>query len=298
MIYKFYIAIWFLFLQVMLVFSQPVDSDIWLFQIKKNDQKIEFKNASNISQHPGYDNQPFFSSDNKFILFTSIREGNQSDIYKYLIKSKKIIKVTSTATSEYSPVITPDGSNISVVMVEKDSTQRIWKFNASDKKEFEPYVESDQQVMIPEVDRVGYYFWLNSDSLLYYKLTAPHSLHIYCISTKKDIFLGNEPTRSFKSCGARKFFYVLKNENQNELRIYDWSIKKSEVAALSEKKNEDFIWIKEYGLMKSAGSKLFFLDEKTKDWMEWGNFSNHGINNITRFAISPDGKWLAVVNNL
>ena len=278
-------------------FAQPADTDIWLYQVLKTEKGIEFKNGFNMTNHQGYDNQPFFTPDNKFLLFTSTREGKQSDIFRYHFKSGKISRVTATAVSEYSPMIKPDGKNISVVMVERDSSQRIWHFNAMIKSDETSCSENEQQLLIPELDSVGYYSWLNKDTIVYYKLTQPHSLHVYALSSKKDVLLGYEPTRSFRPCGFRKFFYVLKKENNNELRVYDWSIRKSEVLALADKANEDFIWDKDYGFMKSEGGKIFTLNATTKDWMEWGNFTPNGINKITRFAVSPDGKWLAVVSN-
>jgi Tol biopolymer transport system component len=277
--------------------AQPTDSDIWLFQLKKTEKGIELKNGFNMTNNPGYDNQPFFSQDGKFLLFTSIREGNQSDIYKYSFKSKKISKLTSTKTSEYSPMLMPDGSKISVVMVEQDSTQRIWSFPSLEKKDKSPIVSEEQKPFLEEIDSVGYYCYLNMDTIVYYKLTQPHSLRVFCISTKKDFLLGYEPTRSFKPCGTRQFFYVLKSEDNNELRIYDWAIRKSEVVAYSDKSNEDFIFNKDLGFMKSEADKIFCLNMVSKNWMEWKGFSSFGINKITRFAISPDGKWLAVVSN-
>ncbi|MFN5181753.1 MAG: TolB family protein [Bacteroidota bacterium] len=283
-------------LSSILGYTQTPDSDIWLFRIKKSEKGIEFQDGINITNRVGYDNQPFFTPDNKFILFTSIREENQSDIYKYGIKSKKTNRVTATTVSEYSPMLTNDGSKISVVVVEKDSTQRIWQFDAKEKKDKKPYAESDQVCALTEVDSVGYYAWLNHDTLIYYKLTNPHSIHVYAVSEKRDVFLGNEPSRSFKPCGFRKFFYVLKRDQNNELRVYDWAIRRSDVLALTSKENEDFIWSNEFGFMKSENDKLFRLDSKTKDWMEWANFSANGIKKITRFALSSDGKWLAVVS--
>ena len=37
-------------------------------------------------------------------------------------------RVTNTPESEYSPTVTPDGAHISVIRVEADGTQRLWRF--------------------------------------------------------------------------------------------------------------------------------------------------------------------------
>ncbi len=283
-------------LSVGFAYAQMPETDIWLFEIAKTKKGIIIKKGKNITDRPGYDNQPFFTPDGKAILFTSIKEDKQADIYRYELSSKKIVQVTSTKTSEYSPMITPDGKNISVVMVEADSVQRIWQFDAIQKKN-KLVSETDQKVVTPNTDSIGYYCWLNKDSLVYYKLTDPHSLRVLSLSTGADIWIADLPTRSFKPYEKNKFFYVIKRKDLNEIRIYDWKIKKSDTLTTTEIELEDFIWNKNLGIVKSEKNKLMRFDGKMKMWIEIGDFSAFGINKITRFAISPNGRWLAVVNN-
>src|SRR5258708_9148051 len=100
--------------------------------MKSANGAIEVGPAVDITNNPGYDNQPFFTPDGKAVLFTSVRAGGtQTDIYKYDIAAKTIAQITSTPESEYSPTITPAGK-LSVVRVELDAdkTQRLWQFNA------------------------------------------------------------------------------------------------------------------------------------------------------------------------
>jgi Tol biopolymer transport system component len=276
--------------------AQLPDTDIWLFELGKTKKGIIIKKGKNITDRPGYDNQPYFTPDNKNILYTSIREDKQADIYKYELSSKKIIQVTATKTSEYSPNYTPDGKSVSVVMVESDSTQRIWQFDAMQKKN-KLVAEADEKILTAGTDSVGYYCWLNKDTLIYYKLTEPHSLRVLSLSTGNDVWLADSPTHAFKSYGGKKFFYVVKRAEGNEVRVYDLKIKRSDTITTAGKENENFIWDKNLGLIKSEKNKLMRYDEKLKMWLELGDFSGMGINKITRFAISPNGRWLAVVSN-
>ncbi|MBC7861791.1 MAG: PD40 domain-containing protein, partial [Bacteroidia bacterium] len=82
--------------------AQLPDSDIWLFSIGKTKKGIILKEGKNITNRPGYDNQPYFTPDGKSMLFVAIKEDKQSDIYKYDFRSKKILQLTQTQTSEYS----------------------------------------------------------------------------------------------------------------------------------------------------------------------------------------------------
>src|SRR3989304_1572957 len=109
--------------------AQLPDTDIWLLDIKDSAEQISFHHPVNITNRKGYDNQPVFSPNGKYILYSSQPDsGCATDIYKYDLKTKTITQFTKTQTSEYSPTFMPDGKNISVVMVEKDSVQRLWKF--------------------------------------------------------------------------------------------------------------------------------------------------------------------------
>ena len=68
------------FLFPLLNFSQA-NTEIFLFDINRNNSKIEVNNGKNVSNNQGYDNQPSFLDD-KTILFASTKNG-QTDILKY-----------------------------------------------------------------------------------------------------------------------------------------------------------------------------------------------------------------------
>ena len=69
---------------------------------------LQTSQATKISDNPGYDNQPGFSPDGAFVLYTSNRDGKQTDIYRYDIAARTTTQVTHTSESEYSPTVTPD----------------------------------------------------------------------------------------------------------------------------------------------------------------------------------------------
>jgi Tol biopolymer transport system component len=107
--------------------AQMPDTDIWLFDLEQKGDSFILSKGMNITDRPGYDNQPSFSPDGKFIYYTSYRDG-QADIYRYELASNIVKPFCQTPESEYSPTVTPDGKFVSVVRVEKDSAQRLWKF--------------------------------------------------------------------------------------------------------------------------------------------------------------------------
>lgn len=271
-------------------FAQLPETDIWLFQLDKKDNKLIYTNPLNINNRAGYDNQPSFTVDGKSLLYVSIKEDKQADIYQYNIKTKLHTQLTKTPTSEYSPTIIPNGIGFSCVVVEMDSAQRIWQYN---------FDGSFNKIIAEQVDSIGYHTWLSNDSLLYYKLTNPHSLRAINMKTNEDVWLCNHPSRAFKKINnTRDFLYAIKDSSSMTFRIYNPILRESKIYTSYPSINEDFIWHPELGLIKSENADLLKYNEQTKSWETLFSFSNLGIKKITRFVFDSKNKQLAIVSNL
>src|ERR1044071_6706481 len=105
----------------------PSGTDIYVAPLERWAGPLPVGEPLNVTARAGYDNQPFFSPDGRSLYYTSAR-GGQSDIYRYDFAGKASAQVTATPESEYSPTVMPDGKHLSVVRVERDSTQRLWAF--------------------------------------------------------------------------------------------------------------------------------------------------------------------------
>jgi hypothetical protein len=266
------------------------ETDIWLFKIEKKEGKYLYTYPLNITHRAGYDNQPTFSIDGKSILYVLIDSTKQADIYQYSISKKTTVNLTKSQVSEYSPTIIPTGLGFSSVVVEKDSAQRLWQFN----------LDGTFKTIVHEgTDSIGYHTWLNTDTLMYYKLTEPHSLHVLDLKSNKDVWICNNPTRAFKKInGGSKFIYGIKDSMSTQFRIYNPALRESSLYATYPSLNEDFVWHNEFGLIKSEGSDLMSYNEKTKTWDVLFSFTNLGIKKITRFVFDSKTKQLAIVSNL
>lgn len=272
------------------VFGQLPETDIWFFKLEKKDNKYSCLNPLNITHRAGYDNQPTFSLDGRSILYVCIDSSKQADIYKYDINKKQSINMTKSEVSEYSPTMLPNGLGFSAVVVEKDSAQRVWEFNLDGK--FNSIVNEG-------TDSIGYHTWLNSDTLLYYKLTNPHSLRALNLKTNEDVWLCDHPCRAFKKIGnTPQFIYAIKDSVLTEFRIYNPALRESKIYTTYPSANEDFIWHSELGLIKSENADLLRYNEQTKSWEILFSFSNLGIKKITRFVFDSKTKQLAIVSNL
>src|SRR5262245_48538340 len=104
--------------------APPPDTEIFLATLSTANDPPAILRPVNITNRPGYVTQPSFTPDGRSVLFTSMRGGTQTDIYRYDIAPRAVVRVTDTPESEYSPTVTPDRAHISVIRVEPDGTQR------------------------------------------------------------------------------------------------------------------------------------------------------------------------------
>jgi hypothetical protein len=268
--------------------AQLPDTDIWLFGLERSKENIyTLKKPVNITARAGYDNQPSFSEDGRKIYYTSIREDGQADIYSYSLSKKKTTRITSGPESEYSPTPYAEGILASVV-VEQDSSQRIHFIDEL----------SGAHTGKLENDSVGYFTFLNKDTVAFYKLTSPHSLRYTRKSDPEEKWLGNSPSRAFRSMSRHSILYALKDTAATSFFIYDLLTAKGQKVCVVPGICEDFLFHPVFGIVRSEGAKLLRYDEKQRLWILLFDLAPHGIKKITRFAFNRNDGYLAVVNNL
>jgi hypothetical protein len=148
------------------------------------------------------------------------------------------------------------------------------------------------------IDSVGYFNFLNEDTLIYYKLTAPHSLRYYVLNNGEDRWLADSPVRTFKTINRHQLIYGLKDSTQVIFYVYDFLLHKAREYARYPSLNEDILWHAQLGLLKSEGNKLLRFDEASGKWLVLYDLTGFGIKKITRFHLDAKNKYLVIVNNL
>src|SRR5438876_5408877 len=148
--------------------APPPDTEIFLAMLSLRSTPAVGR-PTNITSSPGYDNQPSFTPDGAAIFFTSNRGGSQTDIFRYDIASGATSRITSTPEGEYSPTVTPDGAHLSVVRVEADGTQRLWRFTLAG---------AQPELVLERVKPVGYHAWADDHTLALFVLGQPATLQL------------------------------------------------------------------------------------------------------------------------
>jgi len=268
--------------------AAPPGTDIFLFPLKQG--KVASADMRNITQRKGYDNQPQFLTGSKQLYYTSIRNADQADIYLYDIESSKSKQITDTVESEFSPTQTPDGKFISTVRVEKDGTQRLWKF---------PVEGGSPLILLENIKPVGYHAWINSNTVALFILGEPPTLQLAEIDTGKSTVIASNIGRSIhKIPGKENLSFVQKvTETTGTIEEYDLKTKQTSAVIKLFPETEDFTWSPSRTIWTAKGAVLYsFRPGKDRDWVQESDLSRAGLKQITRMAISPDETWIAVVS--
>ena len=261
------------------------------------DGRMAVGRAVNATARAGYDNQPAFTRDGRAILFTSIREDAQADIYRYDLGTRTITPVTATPESEYSATPLADGTAFSAVQVEADSTQRLWRIALAS--------GPSPSVLLPAVKPVGYHAWVDDSTLAMFVLGDPATLQVAGVRSAgattyaRDIGRGLQPVP-----GVRGFVFVQRDGEDmylEEIRFIGGGAGSGTFAQrrlARTLKGQDFFAIAPSGeLLAASGTALYrwSRDCRTNDGWEKVAELGPGVRNVTRLAVSPDGKWLAFV---
>jgi hypothetical protein len=179
-----------------------------------------------------------------------------------------------------------DGQSISVVRVEKDGTQRLWRFEVAG---------GAPSLILPDVRPVGYHVWGDGDLLLFV-LGEPHTLQRAKPGPGKAIELAKDIGRALHRIpGQEAWSFVHKQGEEWWVKRVDWKTGEIKPVMLTLPEKEDLVWTPKGELWAASGAKLYDACLDCGGWSEIADFSASGAKEITRVAIDPSGSWLAFV---
>jgi len=266
----------------------PPSTDIYLFRFGQGGRTGA---VFNITNRRGYDNQPSWVSNNR-LVYTMQQPDGQTDIAHIDFVTSMAGVLFSTRESEYSPTLTPDGKALSVVRVELDSTQRLWRL---------PFAGGVPEVILPEVKPVGYFAWMDSTTLALFVLGSPNSLRIADTRTGTATVAATAIERSLQGVpGGRRASFVQRAAGRWVLRTVGPTPGANGVFAIDSvavlpDSAEYVVWRSERELYTAAGSRIFRLRLPGVEWSVVADLAGDGVRGISRLALSPDGSRLALV---
>jgi dipeptidyl aminopeptidase/acylaminoacyl peptidase len=270
--------------------APPPGTDIYELPFSGDFGAMRGAKPQPVSVESGYDNQPFYTPDGLLLLFTANRDGKQTDIYAMDRKTRRVSSVTATPESEYSPAITPDGQGISVIRVEADSTQRLWQFDLKG---------ANPRLVFTEIRPVGYHAWIDRDQLALFVLGKPSTLQHARVSTGKAAVVAESIGRSLHRIPGTSRVSFVHTENPKDVWVKEFDPATGTVTPLVQvvagNTERDVAWANDGTLLMSGGTKIFAWRRGDKEWREVIDLAGQVPGAVTRMAVAPEGKSLAIV---
>ncbi|HLW18848.1 MAG TPA: hypothetical protein VKX33_00915 [Cyclobacteriaceae bacterium] len=284
-----------LILPITLTLQAQGSFDLITLDTKKGLGKFQIipGSARNITNTPGYDNQPNFINNDQ-LVFSSQADQGGNEIIMYNYETGNFTNMTRTPDkSEFSPSLTDCGQYVSAVTVEEDSSQRLWLY---------PVNMGEPELLYDDIMPVGYYAWHDNIAAMYI-LGNPNQL-IYPYSKEEKVTLSENIGRSinkrpksnevtFLNAGSN---VVVDGQKAMEILSYDLKKRSTQNLGLSLGGSEDFIWLDKNTLLMARGKDLYVRNvKKSISWEQIASVSLPGYNGISRLAISPKKDKLVLV---
>jgi hypothetical protein len=307
--------------------AQSANADIFLASIRRIGDSIVVDRPVNVTHRPGYDNQPAFAPDSRSILYTAQRDG-QTDIWRYDLATRTRTQLTRTPESEYSATPMPGEARFSVVRVESDSSQRLWSF-ANDGSDPQLLLAKLTPVgyhaWLSPTTLVAYVLGAPSTLHLIERDGSPDLIvarnvgravvavpvglkALFSFTQKGDgdkagifVYSGRIDTTRFVHRTvvidtSRRATRVSRTQTVVDSVVIAGQTPYLLVEAAPD--NEFHAWTPDGVLLTASSSVLLrwsgALDAGSR-WIPVADLRRYGVKNVSRLAVSPDGKWLSFV---
>lgn len=261
-------------------------TDIFLAPLTRTEARLTVGTPLNVSNRPGYDNQPSFTPDGAAILFSSARPDGQTDIMRYHVGTRRIEQVTRTPQNEYSPTTTPDGAGFTVI---RDTSQFLTRFNLDG---------SGPQIVFERIRPVGYHAWLDQGTAILFVLGSPATLHLADARSGESVVLAWDIGRSLHRIPGRDAGSFTQRMPDGAVYIMELNPRTRAIRPLVRALEgaQDYAWTPAGSIVMARGNALYeWHPGRGAGWQQVGRFDNPALARISRLAVSPSGDWIAMV---
>ena len=256
----------------------------------------------NISNSPGYDNQPSFLPDGSGVLFSSNRDGKQTDIYRYDIATKRLTQLTHTVDSEYSPTVTPDGKTFSVIrQAAADQTQLLVRYDLA--------TGAHHSIVFENVKPVGYHAWIDATHVAMFILGSgqgqPATLQIGDTTTGTAEVVATGIGRSILMRPRTGTISFMTSAQPRMIKEFDPRTRTTTDLVAPYENSQDAVWTNGGVLLMAANGTIAMWRAGKPEWSPLAKLTGDSpyaatgphpaVGSITRLAVSPDNRWLAFV---
>ncbi len=241
----------------------------------------------NISNNEGYDNQPSFL-DEDHILFSSTRNG-QTDIAVYSISKDTTTWISNTPNgSEYSPIKIPGKESVSAIRLDVNELQRLYQYDLR---------TGVSKELLPDL-KVGYHVWYN-DHIVVCSVLIENRMDLVVANLKEGTnhtVQKNVGRSLHKIPNSELVSYISKAGKPFEIKSLNPSSNTTRTLNFIWNGREDITWLSENTILATTEKAIVQVPTDTTGiWPVFHQFRPRKLYNMSRMAVSPDGKKIAIV---
>lgn len=265
-------------------------TDIHLFALDWTSGAPVLGASSGGVTRPGYDNQPFFTTDGG-LLYTAGADNGETDIWRLDLASGETSPITETPDeSEYSPRIAPDGRLSYIYQPPGGYAGNAYLANP-DNTEREP-----AEALAP----VGYYgFSGDMTKVAVFHLGEPMTLQLIDRTTTPETVthIADNPGRSFFRAGRGPALYVTLADEAGVHTVHALNTQTGELREMFALPGTS----QDFAVAVMPDDRITFITAHDGQlyWRAYGDWERIGaidwLDGVTRLALSPDLSTLAIV---
>ena len=275
----------FVFFSVTLAFGQP-ETEVFLADLNIGEERILVSSLLNISNNPGYDNQPSFPEDGT-VLYSRTRNG-QTDIARYSLKEGTTAWLSSTpGGSEYSPLKIPDRESISAIRLDSTGLQRLYAY---------PLKSGDPTLLVKGL-KIGYHLWVDPE-LLVCTVLVEGRMDLLVVNFKDGSYrtYQTDVGRSLSTIpGSEEISYTSNQNGKRILKSMDPRTGDNKIISVLPEGVQDICWLTGKVLICGSGNQLLrYNTNKGGSWVAQYTLDNQKAS-ISRLAYDKNQGKLAMV---
>lgn len=268
--------------------SAQADSEIYVAELSFGTNGVEIGPAVNATNHPGYDNQPWFTADGRSIVYPRMDDG-ESDIYRYDLDTGAVTRLTNTPGNELSPSVV-DSSGEFLTMAGGDGPQNrdLWRYSAAGEP-IAPFMEPAVQVAYYGIAASGTLIaWLNDGNGTLVRIPAGGGTAVPFRDRVAPVPPQRIPGETALSIVEPDFTGQMWIKRLDPETLEPTPI----VAAIGEAWHH--AWTPDGWILMADGEAIFAVDPNgSVGWNEIARFP--GVGSISRIVVSPSGNRVAFV---
>ncbi|MFP5247389.1 MAG: DUF4440 domain-containing protein [Thermoanaerobaculia bacterium] len=268
--------------------AQILDTEVWVGSLDMTQGKFVVGDLKNISNHPGYDNQPSFFPDGNALLFTTEAESLEDSgagvhAVHYDLRTGTATPIPSARG--FSPTPFANGKQLTVLR---------------QGRVFLHELDGREVGALTETSEAGYYTRFDDRTWALFMNDKERRIVLYDARTKALETMDKLAiTAPYRVPNARAVTYVIAmDDGKKELRRLDLAQKKVTVLApIPFPTGGHHVWTSRGTLLMASGPTIHEWDPKQPGvWKPIYRAESPDLQGITRIAISPAGDRVALVS--